>query len=190
MILHLEYASYLLPPGKKEGLGTVGCIYTTFLIEEFEGTYMDWCTPTWSLHDYPCHFENVHAKSPEHGPVHAELFLSTCNLLSTQKRSVHLLLSHSGTSSWERHWTPTEDLWDFYCQAGKGTVQRTLLQTCLRGVEGFLPVHCNNQSLQNGKTDHDEENNKVWSLLQLPGRASIARRLLSSDFLDTVTLTS
>lgn len=41
MILYLEYASYLLPPGKKEELSTVGCIYTTFLIEEFEGTYMD-----------------------------------------------------------------------------------------------------------------------------------------------------
>lgn len=162
MILYLEYVSYLLPSGKKEELGTIGCIYTTFYIEDFKGTYPDWCTPTWSLHVYPCHFENVHAKSPEHGPVHVELFLSTCSLLSSQRRSVHLLLSHSWTSSWERHETPIEDLGDFYCQAGKGTVQRTLLHTRLVGVEGFFPVHCDSQSLQKGKTDHGIENNKLY----------------------------
>lgn len=132
MILHLEYASYLLPPEKKEGLGTVGCIYTTFLIEEFESTYMDWCTPTWSLHDYPCHFENVRAKSPEHGPVHAELFLSTCSLLSSQKRSVHLLLSHSGTSSWKRHWTPKKTYGIFIARQAKGQYR----EPCFKHVSG------------------------------------------------------
>lgn len=33
MILYLEYASYLLPSGKKEELGTVGCISITFCTE-------------------------------------------------------------------------------------------------------------------------------------------------------------
>lgn len=116
-MLFLEYASYPLPSGSKEELETAGHIYSTVYTEEIKSTYLGWCTPTWSLHIYPCHFENVHAKIPGHGPVHAEWFLSTCILLSSQKQSVHLLLFHSWTSSWERHWTPTEDLWDFCCQA-------------------------------------------------------------------------
>ena len=157
MILYLEYASCLFPPGKKEELKKIGFIYTTFYIEEFKGTYLDWCIPTWSLHIYPCHFENVHAKNPEHGPVRVELFLSTCSLPSSQRQSVHLLLSHSWPSSWERHWTPTEDI-----QSGKDTVQRTLFHTRLVGVEGFLPVHCDSHSLQKGKTDHDAENNNQY----------------------------
>jgi len=41
MILYLEYASCLFPPGKKEELKKIGFIYTTFYIEEFKGTYLD-----------------------------------------------------------------------------------------------------------------------------------------------------
>lgn len=60
----------------------------------------------------------------------------------------------------ERHWTATEELWDFYWQAGKEAELRTLFHTPPVWVEGFLSLHYDR--VYSGKSDHGIEKNEVY----------------------------